>query len=161
MNDHAKGEPADAPGDEQLQLLRPGARASEHATREQAEDHRRQRRDEVQRQVAAAVVDERPLPREEVEEPLVGPGSEIRVLVPVRGEAGDVVRPVGADADGRGIESRRRQRIERERGPVADEDERGGHELGADAGPAEQEEEDVAEADLRQHVFEREVGLGA
>ena len=93
---------------QQPQLLWPRAAALQHTAREQPEDHRRERGNEVQRQIAAAVVDKRPLARKQVEEPLVDPGGEVRVLVPVRREAGDVVRPVGADANGRRIESRQR-----------------------------------------------------
>ena len=48
---------------------------------QEAEDHRGERRDEAERGVAAAVVDERLLAREEVEEPLVRAAGEVRRLV--------------------------------------------------------------------------------
>ena len=71
MDHDASYDSGRAPEDEKAQLLGTCPSASQHTSRQQPEDHRRQRRNEVQRQVTAAVVDEGPLTRKEVEEPLV------------------------------------------------------------------------------------------
>ena len=70
-----------------------------------------------------------------------------------------LVRPVGAHADGRRVEPSRRERIQSKGRPVADEDDSGGGQLNSRFRPREQKQEDVAKADLRQHVLEGEVGL--
>ena len=70
-----------------------------------------------------------------------------------------MVRPVGRHADRRVVEAGGRQRIERERRPVADQDHRQRDPLARAAGTRQQEQERVAQADLRQRVLEREVGL--
>ena len=73
------------------------------------------------------------------------PGHEV---VPVRGNADLGVREI---ATGQGIG--------REEPPVADEDREEGDPLDADRAGAQQEEERVAQADLREGVLERAVGL--
>src|SRR5207302_1695566 len=71
-----------------------GRGRADPAARDQAEDHGAESRDETQRQVAAAVEQERFGPGQQVEKPDVERLPEIRILVPVRGEAGEVVLPV-------------------------------------------------------------------
>ena len=72
----------------QTTLSQAGRSLPEHAAGDQAQDHRRQRGDEAERRVAAAVVRERPLAGEQVEEPGVERPGQVAVLVPVGGEAG-------------------------------------------------------------------------
>src|SRR5205823_4754789 len=70
--------------------------------------------------VPAAVERERLVAREQVQEPGVeGPG-EVRVLVPMGGEAVVILHR----RHGLVVEVRPRQRVERERRPIADEDQR-------------------------------------
>src|SRR5581483_8829885 len=75
------------------------------ASGDETEDHGAQRRDEAEREIAAAVKNERPYTREEVQEPLVERVAQIGVLVPVRHETGVIVSPVGRDAYGLVIEA--------------------------------------------------------
>ena len=149
-----------APRGEPPRRRRHPRRGREQPAGQQAEDHRRQRRHEVQREVAAAVEAERRLAREQVEEPHVGGVRRGWCSCPsARRSPVSVVRPVGRHADRRPVEARRRQRIQRERRPVADQDRRRRDRLPARARPGQQEQERVAQADLRQHVLEGEVGL--
>ena len=161
MDDESKDDAGNAPRDENAQLVAPRSRATEDASSQQAEDHRRQRWHEIQRQIAAAIEHERPLTREEVQEPLVGPRGSVRILVPVRGKARHVVRPVLPDAHRSGVEPCRRQGIDRKHCPIANQYQRGGGQLCARARPCEKKEEDVPETDLGQDVFESEVGLAS
>ena len=96
---------------------------------------------------------------EEVEEPRVEGPREIRVLVEMREEAAVEMRPASGHANLGVIEARTGQGIQRERGPECHQD-RGEHgDLHAQRCEREQEEERVAETDLRQRVFERPVRL--
>src|SRR5262249_47126342 len=139
--------------------VRRRAVAPEYAAADEAEDHRSERGDEAQRRVAAAIEEERALAREEVQEPRVeGPG-EVAVLVPVGLESREEMSPVRRYADGRVVEVGRRQRVEDERRPVADEDGGERDPLVADGPEGEQEQKAVAEPDLGERVLEREVRL--
>jgi hypothetical protein len=145
---------------QRAKLLHRQAGAPEQAARQQTEDHRRQRRDEVQREVSAAVEHERPLAREQIQEPLIRDVGDVGVLVPVSREARQVMRPVQRDTDGGRVESRRRQGVQGERRPIPDQDHDRGGPLHCGLRPGQQKQKHVAQADLRQHVLEREVGLG-
>ncbi len=125
----------------------------------EAQDHRRQRRDEAERGPAAFVEAERRLAREKVQEPDVERPREVRVLVEVRQEARVEMRPVRGNADARVVEGRRRQRIEDERRPERDEDRRERQRLRANGGERQQEQKRVAEADLCEGVFEGPIRL--
>ena len=137
-----------------------GAGGAQPAAGDQAEDHRAERRDEAQCEIAAAIRDERLRAREQVEEPDVERVSEIVVLVPVRRESAVVMRPVRGHAH-RLIVVRDDRRVERPRQPIADQDDGERGPLHARRSQSEQEEERIAEADLRQRVFEGEVRLPA
>src|SRR5207245_165108 len=88
------------------------------AAGDEAEDHRAERRNETQRAVPAAVIEERLLAREEVHEPGVERPGEVGVLVPMRRESADVVRPARRDAGAGPVKVRARQRLPGERRPV-------------------------------------------
>jgi hypothetical protein len=126
-----------------------------HLTREQAEDHRAERRDETQRRVAASVEYERLFFREEIAEPRLDGRREVAVLLPVRGESAQAVfmHPLRAHADAPVIEIRRRHRVERKRGPVTGEDDGERDPLLARRPEAEEKKEAVPEADLGQRIF--------
>src|SRR5207248_3011027 len=82
------------PGLKGLRLEVPGftgAGFAQPAPCDQAEDHGAKRGNETQREVAAVVVHEGMLAREEVQEPLVEAVAEIVVFVPVRGESSEIV----------------------------------------------------------------------
>ena len=136
-----------------------GADVAQPAARDQAEDHRAQRRDEAQRQVAAAVGDKRRLARE------TGSGTTCRT--PARGCCSCSSAPRARCSDAASPPARRppdsrtraRHRIQRPGQPVADEDHARAVHCVADRAEAEQEQERVAEADLRQRVLEGQVGL--
>ena len=145
------------PGD--LRPARP--RAPQDPARQQAQDHRRQRGDEAQRRVAAAIARERLLPGKQVQEPGVERPGQVAVLVPVRRETGQMVRPVRPHADRGVVELRAGKRIERERRPVADEDHRQRDPLDSSREESQHEQERVAQADLAERVLEREIGLRA
>ncbi len=160
MQEEAQGQ-GDGPGGEKLPNALAGLQIGlQPAPGGQAEDHGAQGGYEAEGRVAAAVVGERPLAGEEVQEPGVERPCRVRVLVPMRGEAGELVRPVGGDAGPDPVEPRARQRIERERGPVAGEQGDEGDPLLALGSEPEPEEHDVAQADLAQGVLEREIRLG-
>ena len=103
---------------------------------------------------------ERRLPREQVEEPGVERPRQVRVLVEVGEEPRVEVRPVGAA---------RRPRCSRSRPAAADRATNAAQKptrittktaiCTRSESEGEQEQERVAEADLRQRVFERPVGL--
>src|SRR5262249_461447 len=98
-----------------------GEGSMEPAAGDQAENHRPERGKEAERGVAAAVVREGLLAREQVEKPGVeGPG-EVAVLVPVSHQAGVMLWPIRRDADFLIVKITRRQRIESKGAPVADE----------------------------------------
>ena len=143
---------------ESLQLVGRAARRLEPLAAPQPEDHRRERRDEAQRGPAAAVEAERLEAREEIEEPGVERPGDVRVLVEVREEARIEVRPVRRHADRRVVEIGRRQRIQDERRPEAHEDRGERDRLRAQRRERQQEQERVAEPDLRERVFEGPVG---
>ena len=124
---------------------------------DQPQDHRRQGGNEAERRVAAAVVPERLGTGEQVEEPDVERPGRVAVLVPVGREAAHQMRPVRRNADSRVIEIGT-HRIGREEGPVAYNESNERQPLHANRPHAQQEEERVAQADLREGVFEREVG---
>ncbi len=114
---HAGGnEPKD------LGPARPGA--PQDSARQEAQDHRRQRGDEAQRRVAAAVARERRLPGKQVQEPRVERPGQVAVLVPVLREPARVVGPVRRHADRAEVKLRAGKRIKGEGPPVSDEDER-------------------------------------
>ena len=132
LDDWAEAEPVDEQSDRQARRGGGGqpaqfgevrGRVAQPGAGDQAEYHRPQCRDETERGVTAVVEQKRLLAREEVEEPAVERPGQVRVHVPVGGEAGEVVRrrPIGGDADRLVIEVRPRQRVEDEGGPVAHE----------------------------------------
>ncbi len=159
LKDEAGEGQRDAGEHESLQLLARASRCPEPLPCPEAQDHRRQRRDEAERGPAAFVESERRLTREEVQEPDVERPREVRVLVEVREESRVEMRPVRRDADARVVEVRRRQRIEDERRPERDEDDRERQRLHANGGERQQEQKRVAEADLREGVFEGPIRL--
>ena len=71
------------------------------------------------------------------------------------------MRPVGGNADGLPVKSGARHWIERPRQPVAVEDHGQRDPLPARLAEAQQEQERIAQADLRQRVFKGEVGARA
>ena len=133
--------------------------AAQQLAGHEAEQHRRHRRDEIQRLVAAGVVLERlaGVGGQEVEQPAVEVGRGVGVHLPVGEEAGQVAARL-RQADGSVIEIGRRQREQGEPEPVADKDGRHSRQLHADAAAAQQVDEEIAEADLRQHVDEQVAG---
>ena len=72
---------------------------------DQAQDHGAERGNEAERQIAAAVKHERLDAREEIQEPLVEGVAQVGVLIPMRGEARVVVRPIRRNADGLVVEA--------------------------------------------------------
>src|SRR5262249_2462971 len=80
------------------------------------------------------------------------------VLVPVGGEAGEVVRP-RRRRPGRGVvEVGPRQQVEGERRPVADQNQHQRRPAPPGCRQPEQEQRQVAEPDLRERVLESEAG---
>ena len=146
---------------EPLQLVDAASRRLQPLAAPQAEDHRRQRRDEAERGPAAPVEAERLETRKEVEKPGVEGPRQVRVLVEVREKARVEVRPVGRNADRLVIEVGPRQRIQHERRPEPGEQHDERDRLHADRGERQQEQERVAETNLRERVFERPVGARA
>ena len=129
----------------------------------ETEQHGGEGGDEAEGLIAAAVVLELGLAGEEVEEPLVEVVRGVGVLVPVGGKVFHAVllRPLRADAVGDKIVGLRRERVEGEQAPVADEDRGQRGELDEEGAVPEQEEEEVAQTDLGDNVFEGPVGLWA
>ena len=136
--------------------------APQDSAGQEAQDHRRQRGDEAQRRVAAAVVRERPLAGKQVQEPGVERPGQVAVLVPVRREAARMVRPVWRHAD-RGVSRTRRRGADRARTPPSSR--RGSTPSAIHCTRAREErqheQERVAQADLAERVLEREIGLRA
>src|SRR5207237_909411 len=132
--------------------------ALEQAAGKEAEDHGDESRNEAERLVSATVMRERLLAREEIQKPLVEVSGEIRVLVPVRGDSVQVL-PVRIDAYGPVVESCGRQRVEQEGQPVDHQERAGRDGLDSRSTTGQEEQEEIAQPDLRQRILEREVGL--
>src|ERR1700722_19905166 len=97
-------------------------------------------------------------PWEKIEEPLVERRGEVRVFVPMRGEARQV-RPIRRHPDGSVIETGRRQWIQRKRRPVTQQNCRQTQPLNLAGRPRQQENKNVTHADLAERVLKREIGL--
>ena len=94
------------------------------------------------------------------------------MFVPVRTEAGELrpfhfalrvtfqkFRRAGRDRSLHVGELRRRNRVVRKPAPIANQDHGHGHELSSQRPLAEQIQQGITQADLREHIHEREVGL--
>src|SRR5439155_13314591 len=128
----------------------------------EAENHRPERGDEAERKVSAVVRDKRTLAREQVQKPLVEGITEVVVLVPVRQETGVIVpeMPGGADAYRSPVETGSGKGIEGPGQPVARQNCGQCPPSPAWRTETQHEQERVAEPDLAERVFKREVGLG-
>ena len=100
----------------------PGSIVAEPLPGAQPKQHGAEGGNEAERQIAAAIVDETRGAREQIEEPNVEGLAEVAVLVPMRGEAGEVVMPVRRHSYCGIVEVRAGSRVERPREPVADKE---------------------------------------
>src|SRR5207249_799658 len=123
-------------------------------------DHCDERRDEVERLITALIKDERRFARKEIQEPKIKLGREVRVLVPMRREPGEV-RPIGGHAHALPIEIGRWQWMQREREPISEQDTKRGEPLRTRLREIEQEQKRITQADLREHVREYPFGVFA
>ena len=130
------------------------------AAGDQPENHRAERRDEAERKIAAAVRDERFRAGEKIQEPLVERRTEIRVFVPMRREAARVIRPVRRHADFCEIKVGRRDRIQRPREPITEENHAKRRPLHAPGKETDRKQKRIAETDLRERVIEGPVRPG-
>lgn len=138
-------------------------RAAGASARQQAEDHRAQRREEAERRVPAAVEFKRPLAREQVQEPPVERPGRIAVQVPVRLKSrAHLLRGSGLPAGRRPhrpvVKPVRRQRVHRKRHPVAGHDHRKSRHLSGRTQPRHQKQQRIPQPDLSQGVLKRPVG---
>ncbi len=101
------------------------------ASGDEPEDHRAQRRDEAEREIAAAVGHQRRLAREQVQEPLVEGQPQVGVLVPVGRQPRVLMRPVRRYANGLVVVAGPGNGVQRPREPVSEEHEAEGRPDGA------------------------------
>ncbi len=99
-------------------------RSAKPASGDQAQNHRAQSRNEAEGQITALVVDKRLRSWKQVEKPLIESMSQVAVLVPMRGEAAEVVTPVRGHADCRVIEIAPGAGYKRPSQPVAEQNQR-------------------------------------
>ena len=93
----------------------------EPAAGDEAENHGGEGGYKTECRVTAAVVEERFFAREQIEEPSIERPGEIGVLVPMRGESLQMMRPVRRHARGHPIKFDRAG-VQGERGPIAKHD---------------------------------------
>ena len=160
LHHFADRQPGQSADDEHHELLASAARAAQQLPGQQAKDHGRQRGHEAQREIAAAVVDERLGSRKQIQEPLVERGRGVGVLVPMSGDAREVW-PITAHAHRCVVEIGRRQRVAVKIDPITDQDANCRGPLNPTRAAPQQKQERVAQSDLGQHVLEGEVGLRA
>src|SRR5439155_23297992 len=111
VQQRAQDQPRDSADDQKPYFVPRGAVTAKNSARNEAKDHRCQRRNEAQSRVTTAIEEKRFVARKQIEEPCVkGPG-EIAVLVPMRGKPTEDARPWIGCADCRIIEIGARQWI--------------------------------------------------
>lgn len=106
--------------------------------------------DEIQRGVTARIGDERLRGGEEIEEPAVKVSGCIQAFAPMSEESRKQIFFRGAD--GREVEAGSRQRVLNEPEPISCEDHDDGRRAVLPAKTCEDEEEDVAKANLGEHI---------
>src|SRR6266568_2915151 len=124
-----------------------GSRAKPFS-RLEAKEHSSEGGDEAERQIAAVIEHKPRSARKEIQEPDIECLTEVAVLVPVGGKAGEVVMPIQRNSDCSIVEAWARRWIERPCEPIRDKNSR--QCAPPPFGPAarEQESERVAKTDL-------------